>query len=192
MDDRQGVEGTSRSFLEPATPLPPCRRTAVTIGIIMGLFLAAIEQTVVATAMPTVVSSLGGLNIILLAAQNTVPPRLMGTATSANLFFRTIGGSVGVAVMGSVMARRMAAFLGGTRDPQLLELAANPDAIVSETTRTALTPEALGWLRTALAGSLESVFLVGAGIAVLAFLLSLAFPAGSAEALAHGRGEVER
>ncbi len=29
----------------------------------MGLFLAAIEQTVVATAMPTVVSSLGGLNI---------------------------------------------------------------------------------------------------------------------------------
>jgi len=129
---------------------------------------------------------------ILLAVQNTVPRSLMGTATSANLFFRTIGGTVGVAVMGSVMGHRMMAYLGGTSDPQLLELAANPDVIVSETTRAALSTEALGWLRTALAGSLEAVFLVGTAIAALALVISLAFPAGSAEELAHGREESER
>ena len=53
---------------------------------------------------------------ILLAVQNTVPRELMGTATSANLFFRTIGGTVGVAIMGSVMGHRMTANLGGARD----------------------------------------------------------------------------
>ena len=122
---------------------------------------------------------------ILLAVQNTVPHRLMGIATSTNLFFRTIGGTLGVAIMGSVMSHRMATHLGGTRDPQLIELAAHPDAIVSETTRSALSPEALDWLRVALASSLENVFLVGAAIAAVAFLIAWAFPAGSAEQLAH-------
>src|SRR3972149_11706829 len=51
------------SRLDAGNVLPRGRRAAVTIGIMMALFLAAIEQTVVATAMPTVVSSLGGLNI---------------------------------------------------------------------------------------------------------------------------------
>ncbi len=122
---------------------------------------------------------------ILLAVQNTVPQRLMGTATSANLFFRTIGGTVGVAIMGTVMGHRMTAHLDGTADPRLLELAANPDSVVSETTRAALSPEALTWLRTALADSLEAVFVVGTAIAALALVISLAFPAGSAQELAH-------
>lgn len=122
---------------------------------------------------------------ILLAVQNIVPRRLMGTATSANLFFRTIGGAVGVAIMGSVMAHRMTTHLGATRDPRLIELASHPDSIVSEATRQALSPEALEWLRTALADSLDGVFIVGALIAGIAFLVSLAFPSGSAEQLAH-------
>ena len=33
----------------------------VTIGIMLSLFLAAMEATVVATAMPTIVGQLGGL-----------------------------------------------------------------------------------------------------------------------------------
>jgi MFS family permease len=122
---------------------------------------------------------------ILLAVQNTVPRELMGTATSANLFFRTIGGTVGVAVMGSVMGHRMAAHLSGTTDPRLIELAANPDSIVSEATRRALTPEALEWLRTALADSLESVFLVGSFVATAALIMAFTFPSGSAQELAH-------
>jgi EmrB/QacA subfamily drug resistance transporter len=122
---------------------------------------------------------------ILLAVQNTVPRRLMGTATSANLFFRTIGGTVGVAIMGSVMAHRLTVNLGGTTDPQLVELATNPDSIVGEATRRMLRPEALDWLRTALADSLENVFVVGTFIAAVALLLAFAFPSGTAEELAH-------
>ncbi len=91
--------------------------------------------------------------------------------------------------MGSVMGHRMTAHLAGTNDPRLVELASNPDSIVSEATRRTLSPEALEWLRTALASSLEAVFMAGVFIGILAFLVALAFPAGSAEELARPRGE---
>lgn len=38
------------------------RRIAVTVGVMTGMFIAALEATVVGTAMPTVIASLGGLN----------------------------------------------------------------------------------------------------------------------------------
>lgn len=38
------------------------RRWAVTIGVMTGMFIAALEATVVGTAMPTVIANLGGLN----------------------------------------------------------------------------------------------------------------------------------
>ena len=39
------------------------RRTLViTIGVMLSLFMASMESTVVATAMPTIVSQLGGLS----------------------------------------------------------------------------------------------------------------------------------
>src|SRR6516225_3468556 len=38
------------------------RRWIVTTGLLLGIFLAALEATVVSTAMPTVVASLGGLD----------------------------------------------------------------------------------------------------------------------------------
>src|SRR5688500_16031612 len=39
------------------------RRLLVTIGVLTGMLLAAMEATVVATAMPTVIASLGGFKI---------------------------------------------------------------------------------------------------------------------------------
>jgi len=38
------------------------RRWLVTVGVMTGMFIAALEATVVGTAMPTVIASLGGLN----------------------------------------------------------------------------------------------------------------------------------
>lgn len=43
--------------------LPPVQRKLVTLGVITGLFLGALEGTVVGTAMPTVVARLGGIDI---------------------------------------------------------------------------------------------------------------------------------
>ena len=46
----------------PNVSLPSSRRWAVTAGVMLGMFLAALEATVVGTAMPTVIASLGGLD----------------------------------------------------------------------------------------------------------------------------------
>jgi EmrB/QacA subfamily drug resistance transporter len=60
--------------------LTPARRRAVTIGVLTGTALAALEATVVGAAMPTVVASLGGLehyswvfSAYLLTSTVTVP-----------------------------------------------------------------------------------------------------------------------
>ena len=39
------------------------RRRVVVLGVMLSIFLAAMESTVVATAMPRVVASLGGLEV---------------------------------------------------------------------------------------------------------------------------------
>ncbi|MGW3660834.1 MFS transporter [Streptomyces sp. NPDC005151] len=46
--------------------------------------------------------------VLVLAVQNSVPPADLGTATSANNYFRQIGGSVGAAVFGTLFAGRLA------------------------------------------------------------------------------------
>jgi EmrB/QacA subfamily drug resistance transporter len=46
----------------PNVLLTSKRRVAVTAGLLLGIFLAALEATVVSTAMPTVVASLGGID----------------------------------------------------------------------------------------------------------------------------------
>ncbi|MEU1126819.1 MFS transporter [Streptomyces sp. NPDC005899] len=48
------------------------------------------------------------MSILVLAVQNSVHPRDLGTATSAHNYFRQIGGSVGAAVFGTLFAGRLA------------------------------------------------------------------------------------
>jgi EmrB/QacA subfamily drug resistance transporter len=64
----------------PHVVLSSRRRWAVTAGVMLGMFLAALEATVVGAAMPTVIASLGGLDqyswvfsAYLLASTVTVP-----------------------------------------------------------------------------------------------------------------------
>ncbi|HJQ25958.1 MAG TPA: MDR family MFS transporter [Blastocatellia bacterium] len=47
---------------KPHVLLSPSRRRAVTAGVMLGMFLAALEATVVGTAMPTIIAKLGGLD----------------------------------------------------------------------------------------------------------------------------------
>src|SRR5947209_13541791 len=46
----------------PVLEMSNRRRWAVTIGVMTGMAIAALEATVVGTAMPTVIASLGGIN----------------------------------------------------------------------------------------------------------------------------------
>ncbi|MFI1190390.1 MFS transporter [Streptomyces californicus] len=52
------------------------------------------------------------MSVLVLAVQNSVRPSDLGTATSANNYFRQIGGSVGAAVFGTLFAGRLSDALG--------------------------------------------------------------------------------
>lgn len=56
--DRPSTESAEK----PHVILSQRRRWAVTAGVLLGMFLAALEATVVGTAMPTIISSLGGMD----------------------------------------------------------------------------------------------------------------------------------
>src|SRR5262245_33467776 len=64
----------------PHLPVSRNRRRAITAGLLLGMSLGALEATVVGTAMPTIIATLGGLNhyswvfsAYLLTSTATVP-----------------------------------------------------------------------------------------------------------------------
>ncbi len=115
----------------------------------------------------------------LLAVQNAVPRRRRGVATSSVQFFRTIGGAVAVAVLGTVLNAHLAS-----------RTSADPNAILSPIQRTRLPAETLSGLVSALDGGLHSVYLIMAGMAVLGLVVALFFPGGGAEEHAHEEARV--
>ena len=48
------------------------------------------------------------MQVLVLAAQNAVPYRLLGVATSGSTLFRQIGGSIGVSLFGAIFSNRLA------------------------------------------------------------------------------------
>ncbi len=128
---------------------------------------------------------------LLIAVQNAVPKRELGAATSATTFFRSIGGAVGVAIMGAVLSSQLAAQLlslpgatDGRARSQVEAFVAHPDAVVHPALRLTLPPPVLAAFSQALANALHAVFLVGFGIACLALASAFLVPAGRAQDLA--------
>jgi EmrB/QacA subfamily drug resistance transporter len=175
------------------------------IGIaIMGAGLALLSRMTVETSytdavMRIVITGLGlGITLPLytIAVQNAVPYNLLGVATSSTAFFRSIGGSVGLSILGSVMNNqfasnlmsRLPATVKGVLPPDVLaSLSHNPQALVSPEAQaqlqgflaqmgpqgSAIFEELLQALRQALDSALSEVFLVGLFIIISAFIINL-------------------
>jgi EmrB/QacA subfamily drug resistance transporter len=110
--------------------------------------------------------------VLVLAVQNAVEHRDLGTATSVSTFFRSMGGAFGTAIFGAIfgsqLARHLSVFvpgLGGSLTPDSLQ--GSPEQISS------LPPAILGGVIEAFARSVHSVFVWTLPFAVLAFALSL-------------------
>jgi EmrB/QacA subfamily drug resistance transporter len=103
---------------------------------------------------------------LLIAAQHSVPREQLGITTSLNQFSRSIGGAIGVAILGALLASGLAQF---SQDPNAL---VNPEA------RAHLKPAELRQLQGALEGTLRNIFAASAVAVALAFLGALALPGG--------------
>ena len=77
-----------------------------------------------------------------LAVQSTVEKSLLGVATSATQFIRSLGSTVGTAVIGSLVTSGYADYLKDNAPPQapgrLISALQNPNALVSDEARDAL------------------------------------------------------
>lgn len=105
----------------------------------MGMLLlsAMDERTSFAGAVGSIVVmglGLGGtLPVFTVAVQNSVPFRFRGFATSLLLFYRLVGGMMGLAVLGVVLTTRFSRRLEG---------------MLSDTVRAALSPDRLDAIKT--------------------------------------------
>jgi len=117
----------------------------------------------------------------LIAVQSGVPRELLGIATSTAQFFRSVGGAIGVAIMGAVMAQGMASrfaeLTAGKDAGSLRSLVDNPNALLDPLTRQSMAPELVATFQTVLAGALHSTFMVATIASVLGLLASRLMPA---------------
>ncbi len=122
----------------------------------------------------------------IIAVQNAVDWGQRGVATASTQFFRTIGGSISVAVMGAMlnnaMSVRLAKVAGapaGSRADTLL----NPQA------HSALSADVLDGMQRALALSLHEIYFIVLACAAVSFVIVLFFPRGQVHELAHRPAE---
>jgi EmrB/QacA subfamily drug resistance transporter len=142
--------------------------TVMPIGLFLLSTLTATTPQWKTSAFMTVVGlGIGSIfPVLIVAVQNAAEQRDLGTATSANAFFRSMGGSFGVAVFGAVLNSRLKFWV-----PRLV-----PHGAGVSSTSVAFSPAAVHRLPApirdgiiqAFSHSLHTVFLWSVPIAALA------------------------
>lgn len=134
---------------------------------------------------------------LVLASQNAVPHHMMGLTTSLNQFARSVGGTIGVAIMGSILTRRLNDELASglpprvadEAPPQLLSALQNPRVLLDDGAlqrlrdegfgavfggdATALFDQTLASMKDGLASAITDVFLFAAVLAAISVVISL-------------------
>jgi EmrB/QacA subfamily drug resistance transporter len=110
------------------------------------------------------------MQVLVLVVQNDAPAEDVGVATSTATFFRSMGGSLGVAVFGAIFASRLAHELAALPAGVASRLSGGVDISPGEV--HALGAAVRHDFLLAFVDALQPVFLVGAGLTTVAFALS--------------------
>ncbi|GHI91121.1 MULTISPECIES: MFS transporter [Streptomyces] len=113
---------------------------------------------------------------LVLCTQNQVAPGDLGAASSVVTFFRSLGGAVGVSVLGSIMSTRISHYAADT----IGQLSPQEQAAAAKTTggggipdMDLLPPGIREWLESAYGHGIADIFLYVAPVALLGFLVTL-------------------
>ncbi|MER6346820.1 MFS transporter [Streptomyces sp. NPDC001595] len=109
--------------------------------------------------------------VLILAVQNSVRPADLGTATSANNYFRQIGGSVGAAVFGTLFAARLDDSLRDHLPARTGTGLPDPESLTPELVH-ALPPELRDGYIQAYAEAMPRIFLHLVPVLVLGLLIA--------------------
>ena len=166
----------------------------------MALLSRMTVETTYSTAVVNIILTGFGLGVTMplytIAVQNAVPYNVLGVATSATAFVRSIGASIGLAIFGSVMNNRFSLEFVNSVAPatrgiisveKLESMARNPQALVNPEAQqqlkgifdqmaphgSALYEQVLQAMRGALESALSEVFIISLVAVLVAFVINL-------------------
>ncbi|MGN9774645.1 MDR family MFS transporter [Micromonospora sp. H33] len=145
------------------------------------LWLAFVFMVVIGIGLGLCMQSL------ILGVQNAVSTRDLGAGTSSATFFRSLGGSFGVAILGAVLSSRLTSELAGRLPGAIALLPPEQQAAVAASggadvsvndpaTVLALPGPVRVAVQTSFVEALDLVFLTAGLIAIVAVLVTLALP----------------
>lgn len=164
--------------------------------MVAGLSIMAYMDSIAVAVVAMVVFGLGlglGMPIFSLTVQNAVSPKELGVATASSQLFRNMGGTIGIAIMGTIMQTSLkhnmedaAKWMDTSAiDPAVAQqLAAfqNPEMLLDQPKLEQLQQELpadiqpvvagmIETLRDSLSDALTTVFLSGDALLLIAFIL---------------------
>jgi len=110
------------------------------------------------------------MQVLVLVVQNDVRPQEIGVATSTATFFRSVGGSFGVAIFGAIFAGRLTHQLA--RLPRAVTAHLGSGVHLNPEQARDLPPAVHAQFLQAFAHALHGVFLWGVVLAAIPFALS--------------------
>ncbi len=156
----------------------PILGTAVmTIGLLLLSRLDVGTSTVVSSLYLLVLGlGLGSvMQVLVLAVQNAVRYEVLGAATSGVTLFRGIGGSLGAAVFGTIFSARLTSVLSAAIHGSVGRQVAGGGRLTGS--QVARLPTSVRSIyEHAYVHALQPVFVVAAGVALVAFALSWLLP----------------
>jgi MFS family permease len=134
------------------------------LGVDTAPWLASLYMLIVGVGIGLV------MQVLVLVVQNDAQPENIGVATSTATFFRSMGGSFGVAIFGAIFAARLSGQLAHFPRAVVDRLGSGVQLSPAEADR--LPPVIHADFLDAFAHALHGVFLFGTVIAIIPFLLS--------------------
>src|SRR5262249_7729686 len=110
------------------------------------------------------------MQVLVVVVQNDASPGQMGVATSTATFFRSVGGSFGVAIFGTIFASRLSHQLAHL--PRSVTARLGSGVHLNPEQARHLPPQIHHDFLQACAHALHGVFLFGMGLAIVPFRLS--------------------
>ena len=168
------------------------RAIILTGGVALSVGFLLLTRLGVGSSLPEIMvgMTIGGAGMglimapLLIAVQTTVPRSQLGVATSVTMLSRTVGGAIGVGLLGAVMSTvlqgKLLSLLAGTAETKLTTFIQNPEVLLQPAVRVGLPPALVNGLRGALAEALGGAFLIGFVIALLALASAFLLPEGLA------------
>ena len=170
-----------------------------TLGVAMTMFFNAQTSLVfIIVAMALIGTGLGFVSsVFILSVQNAVPWNMRGVATATTQFFRTMGGTIGVAVMGTILNAQMAfrftpIYAQFTQAASRLPKNIAPaNVLLTPGLRASLPLAFLTQLQNALSQSLFWVYSLMLVLSVIGLVFMVFLPGGRADKYAYKPTEEE-